>query len=37
VAGVALVLASLGHQRVAVYDASLSEWAADPTLPMERD
>jgi thiosulfate/3-mercaptopyruvate sulfurtransferase len=34
---VALVLASLGHERVAIYDASLSEWAADPTLPMERD
>lgn len=34
---VALVLASLGHERVAIYDGSLSEWAADPTLPMERD
>ena len=34
---VAFVLALLGHERVAVYDASLSEWAADPTLPMERD
>jgi 3-mercaptopyruvate sulfurtransferase SseA len=27
----------LGHDDVAVYDASLSEWGADPTLPMERD
>jgi thiosulfate/3-mercaptopyruvate sulfurtransferase len=34
---VAFVLALLGHERVAVYDASLSEWAADPALPMERD
>ena len=34
---VALVLAALGHERVAVYDGSLSEWASDPTLPMERD
>jgi thiosulfate/3-mercaptopyruvate sulfurtransferase len=31
----ALALTLLGHDRVAVYDASLSEWAADPTLPME--
>ena len=31
----AFVLTLLGHERVAVYDASLSEWAADPTLPME--
>jgi thiosulfate/3-mercaptopyruvate sulfurtransferase len=31
----ALVLALLGRDDVAVYDASLSEWAADPTLPME--
>jgi thiosulfate/3-mercaptopyruvate sulfurtransferase len=31
----AFVLALLGHDDVAVYDASLSEWAADPTLPME--
>ena len=31
----AFVLALLGHDRVAVYDASLSEWAADPSLPME--
>jgi thiosulfate/3-mercaptopyruvate sulfurtransferase len=31
----AFVLTLLGHDRVAVYDASLSEWAADPSLPME--
>jgi thiosulfate/3-mercaptopyruvate sulfurtransferase len=31
----AFVLTLLGHDRVAVYDASLSEWAADPALPME--
>jgi thiosulfate/3-mercaptopyruvate sulfurtransferase len=24
-----------GFQNVALYDASLSEWAADPSLPME--
>jgi thiosulfate/3-mercaptopyruvate sulfurtransferase len=33
----ALVLTLLGRDDVAVYDASLSEWAVDPTLPMERD
>ena len=33
----AFVLAMLGHDRVAVYDASLSEWAADPSLPMDTD
>lgn len=33
----AFVLALLGRDNVAVYDASLSEWSADPTLPMERD
>jgi thiosulfate/3-mercaptopyruvate sulfurtransferase len=32
----AFVLTLLGRDDVAVYDASLSEWAADPTLPMER-
>lgn len=32
----AFVLTLLGHDQVAVYDASLSEWAADPALPMER-
>lgn len=32
---VALVLEMLGHKNVKVYDASLTEWAADPELPME--
>jgi thiosulfate/3-mercaptopyruvate sulfurtransferase len=31
----AFILTLLGHEHVAVYDASLSEWAADPTLPMD--
>jgi thiosulfate/3-mercaptopyruvate sulfurtransferase len=31
----AFVLHLLGHEGVAVYDNSLSEWAADPDLPME--
>ena len=31
----AFVLHMLGHDDVAVYDNSLSEWAADPSLPME--
>jgi thiosulfate/3-mercaptopyruvate sulfurtransferase len=31
----AFVLHRLGHGDVAVYDNSLSEWAADPSLPME--
>jgi thiosulfate/3-mercaptopyruvate sulfurtransferase len=31
----AFLLHRLGHQRVAVYDGSLSEWSADATLPME--
>jgi thiosulfate/3-mercaptopyruvate sulfurtransferase len=31
----ALALAMLGHQNVSLYDASLSEWARDPQLPME--
>ena len=31
----ALVLVMLGHQDVKLYDASLSEWAKDPALPME--
>jgi len=31
----ALVLTVLGHANVAVYDGSLSEWARDPSLPME--
>jgi len=33
----AFVLTLLGHDDVAVYDASLSEWAADPALPMATD
>jgi len=33
----AFVLTLLGHEGVALYDASLSEWANDPALPMERD
>lgn len=32
---VALVMAMLGRDDVKVYDASLTEWAADPALPME--
>lgn len=31
----AFVLTMLGQDNVAVYDASLSEWAADPALPLE--
>ena len=31
----ALVLTMLGHQNVRIYDASLSEWAKDASLPME--
>jgi thiosulfate/3-mercaptopyruvate sulfurtransferase len=31
----ALILTSLGAPDVAVYDNSLSEWARDPSLPME--
>ncbi len=31
----ALALAMLGHKHVRVYDASLTEWAADSSLPME--
>lgn len=31
----ALVLTMLGHEDVVIYDASLSEWAVDPSLPME--
>jgi thiosulfate/3-mercaptopyruvate sulfurtransferase len=31
----AFALVMLGHPDVRLYDASLSEWAADPTLPME--
>ena len=31
----AFALVMLGHPEVKLYDASLSEWATDPTLPME--
>ena len=31
----AMILTMLGHRDVKVYDASLSEWAKDPALPME--
>lgn len=31
----AFVLTLLGHDNVAVYDGSLSEWTADPDMPME--
>jgi thiosulfate/3-mercaptopyruvate sulfurtransferase len=31
----ALALVMLGHTDVKLYDASLSEWAMDPMLPME--
>ena len=31
----AFILVMLGHQNVKIYDASLSEWAKDATLPME--
>jgi thiosulfate/3-mercaptopyruvate sulfurtransferase len=31
----AFILTMLGHQDVKIYDASLSEWAKDETLPME--
>ena len=30
-----MLLTMLGHKNVQLYDASLSEWAADATLPME--
>jgi thiosulfate/3-mercaptopyruvate sulfurtransferase len=32
----AFLLHQLGHRDVAVYDASMSEWAKDATLPLER-
>jgi thiosulfate/3-mercaptopyruvate sulfurtransferase len=32
---VAFALAMLGYDRVKVYDNSLTEWAADPSLPMQ--
>jgi thiosulfate/3-mercaptopyruvate sulfurtransferase len=31
----AFALVMLGHDRVRLYDASMSEWANDPSLPME--
>ena len=31
----AFILTMLGYENVAVYDASMSEWAADPLLPMQ--
>ena len=31
----AFVLTMLGHDNVTVYDASMSEWANDPAMPME--
>ncbi len=31
----AFMLTMLGHENVSVYDASLLEWAPDPSLPME--
>lgn len=33
----AFALTLLGHDEVALYDNSLSEWARDPNLPMETD
>jgi thiosulfate/3-mercaptopyruvate sulfurtransferase len=33
-AGTALVLTLLGARDISVYDGSLSEWSADPSLPM---
>jgi thiosulfate/3-mercaptopyruvate sulfurtransferase len=35
--GVAFALRLLGHEDVAVYDASLEEWATDPSLPLTVD
>ncbi len=34
---VALALVRTGHDDIAIYDGSLAEWAADPTLPMISD
>jgi thiosulfate/3-mercaptopyruvate sulfurtransferase len=31
----AMALVMLGHPEVRLYDASMSEWATDPSLPME--
>ena len=33
--GVAFALRLLGHDHVSIYNASLEEWAADPSLPIE--
>ncbi|WP_198375293.1 sulfurtransferase [Neoroseomonas rubea] len=33
----AFLLHQLGHRDIAVYDASMSEWAKDEALPIERD
>jgi thiosulfate/3-mercaptopyruvate sulfurtransferase len=33
----AFVLHQLGCEKLSVYDASMSEWARDPSLPIERD
>jgi len=33
----AFVLAMLGYENVAIYDASMSEYAADPSLPLVAD
>lgn len=35
--GDAFILTLLGHNNVAVYDGSMSEWSADPAMPMEVD
>ena len=32
----AFLLHQLGYEDIAVYDASMSEWAKDETLPIER-
>lgn len=33
----AFLLHQLGYENIAVYDASMSEWAKDPSLPIETD
>jgi len=33
----AFLLHQLGHERLAIYDASMSEWARDDSLPIEAD
>ena len=33
----AFLLHQLGYDNIAVYDNSMSEWAKDATLPIERD